>query len=249
MFCKKCGKYISSEQKFCPNCGEAAPSVEEDLGMTKIIPNLNEDIDILADEMSEDSAIKPLEEMEDLTFTKEIEYEEDDLAEFDFPEEKEEKFQFAEDEEDYEVSDEENPEELEKLLITNRNKKLNIIAIAVSVSIVMVIVIVAVLLNLTIGKNKGVADETTTVAETTVEGDAETESAEETSEKGTTIKTTVPETTKKKKKPAPIETIADEPTTVQVEVTTGEPEPETEPETEAETEAEPAETDNIQLVE
>ena len=202
MFCKKSGKYIMEGQKFCPYCGTPAPVPEEsqdDMGMTKVIPDLDQ------------SEMEPLEDIQDgLNISGEIEYEEDGLDRFDFPENIEEKevFQFEDDDDFYddeEFYDDEkdSSDELEKIRVTNQNKKLNIIAIAVSVSIVILIVIVAVILTSAFGGDDKPEEVTTTVEETsTIEETADNDEpayTEDVTEKRSEAATEEESSTKKKK--------------------------------------------------
>lgn len=157
MFCKKCGKYIQPDQNFCPTCGtpvennntesmgdtKVIPGLNnmEDMGDTKVIPNLNE----LENQKSFGNNTNSFDNIDDSDFPEEIEYVEDKIEGFDFPEEPEEEFEFDSDEnEEYVVDDE---DEIDKSMITNENKKLNIIAIVVSVVIVIGIVIAAIILT------------------------------------------------------------------------------------------------------
>ena len=101
-------------------------------------------------------------DIDDSDFPEEIEYVEDKIEGFDFPEEPEEEFEFDSDEnEEYVVDDE---DEIDKSMITNENKKLNIIAIVVSVVIVIGIVIAAIILTKSFGN-----DNNNNTVETTVE--------------------------------------------------------------------------------
>ena len=117
-------KYVQPGKTICPNCGEIVLA-QEDYDETIVIPDIN------IEDMEEISDIKPLGEMADLDFEDEIKYEDDELEDFDFPQDSgDEDFQFEDDEED--LYDDE-PSEMDKAIITNENKKMNIIAIAVSV--------------------------------------------------------------------------------------------------------------------
>lgn len=99
MFCKKCGKYIQPGQNFCPTCGtpvennntesmgdtKVIPGLNnmEDMGDTKVIPNLNE----LENQKSFGNNTNSFDDIDDSDFPEEIEYVEDKIEGFDFPEE------------------------------------------------------------------------------------------------------------------------------------------------------------------
>ncbi len=179
MFCKKCGKYISEGQKFCPNCGEPVVQ-DDDLGKTKIMPdadalgkaagadkNLSSDIGGDTGRVTDVTGKIPgdLDKTGDLSagFGDEG-INEPDLSDIsDFPDEVElfddplyglefpENDDLASEDTDDADFGREGVDDSERLEIQNKNKKLNIIAIAVSVAIIIVIVIVAVVLSMTFG--------------------------------------------------------------------------------------------------
>ena len=135
-------------------------------------PNLNE----LENQKSFGNNTNSFDNIDDSDFPEEIEYVEDKIEGFDFPEEPEEEFEFDSDEnEEYVVDDE---DEIDKSMITNENKKLNIIAIVVSVVIVIGIVIAAIILTKSFGNDNNNNTVETTVEVTTTDDSSNDETTD-----------------------------------------------------------------------
>ena len=122
-----------------------------DLSLYQNFAKYRENLNELENQKSFGNNTNSFDDIDDSDFPEEIEYVEDKIEGFDFPEEPEEEFEFDSDEnEEYVVDDE---DEIDKSMITNENKKLNIIAIVVSVVIVIGIVIAAIILTKSFGNH------------------------------------------------------------------------------------------------
>ena len=239
MYCTKCGKFIRDDDIHCPFCGarvsdeirvagndesnqpagdnsssenavnngetkiiptkeiaKAQEETKESLGETKIIPNISEDMPMGSFDTEDD--------------TNEIIFEDDEIKDFDFPEDMDDdNLIFHEDDnirdnDDDILLDEYYDEEPgNDMPVVGSNKKANIIAICVAVAVVIEIVVTAVVLSKAFS-NTG-EEVTTALEETTVE---ETELEETTEEeyktKTETVKATeAEETTREPRTEAP----------------------------------------------